>query len=156
MEIELHKGGQIVAKAIVDDDCSSESLNRRWTLNSGYAATHVKNPKGQQSWLYLHRLLSGLSFGDTRQADHINRNRLDCRKANLRVLTPAQNQQNTPKRIHGSSQYRGVFFDKKWRAAAKLNGKRTYIGTFATEIEAAKAASDWRRANMPFSNEEAA
>jgi hypothetical protein len=75
--------------------------------------------------------------------DHINHNGLDNRIANLRTATPQQNSYN---RIHfrknPSSKYKGVSFkkkEKKWTAQIRYDGKSKFIGTFDSEIEAAKA-----------------
>lgn len=74
--------------------------------------------------------------------DHINRDTVDNRKANLREATRAQNMSNTGKvRVPTSSKYKGVSWRKprrKWRAQIKANGKQRYLGSFDDEIEAAK------------------
>lgn len=44
---------------------------------------------------------------------------------------------------HAASAYRGVYFyKKKWKAQTSLKGKTIYIGTFHSEIEAAKAYNE--------------
>lgn len=80
--------------------------------------------------------------------DHINRNKMDDRRENLRFVTNRQNQLNSKKITHIKgvavhSKYRGVTFDKK------INAKKPWIGcvsrrrekmvykTFLTEREAA-------------------
>jgi len=73
--------------------------------------------------------------------DHINRNGLDNRKANLRPATVAQNAQNAVKRKNRSG-YKGVWLAKdkrKWRAAIWHNNKREYLGYFNSPRQAAKA-----------------
>lgn len=54
-----------------------------------------------------------------------------------------------------ASPYRGVSRDKNgtWRAQAQLRKRKYHLGNYATEIEAAAAASAFRRKNMPYSNE---
>jgi len=76
--------------------------------------------------------------------DHINRNGLDNRKANLRPATRSQNSMNKPfiKTTPSSSKYRGVSWSKsqkKWNVQIGLNGKHKFIGYFHDEIQAAKA-----------------
>jgi len=77
--------------------------------------------------------------------DHINRNGLDNRKANLRPATCAQNIINRPynfKRKNSPSRYKGVTwhrYRKKWQAQICHKGKRKTIGYFDNEIEAACA-----------------
>ena len=77
-------------------------------------------------------------------ADHINRNGLDNRKANLRPATIAQNNFNKiqPKAKNATSKYQGVTWDKNrkmWLARIGIYGKRKHIGHFKDEIHAAKA-----------------
>jgi hypothetical protein len=76
--------------------------------------------------------------------DHINRNALDNRKANLRPATRAQNVLNRPYiRPDGCySKYKGVSWhkhQKKWQAQICYNGRNKCVGCFDDEIDAAKA-----------------
>mgnify|MGYP003467265442 FL=1 len=87
-------------------------------------------------WEYEHRLAWLISAGvsPTDEIDHINGARADNRLANLRPCTRSQNMMNTQKR--------GTILDKrsgKWRAALRVQGRRIWLGTFATEAEAAAA-----------------
>lgn len=77
--------------------------------------------------------------------DHINRNGLDNRKANLRPVTRAQNTLNRLykfKRKDSPSKYKGVTwhkYTKKWQAQICYAGKHKFVGYFNDEIQAAKA-----------------
>jgi hypothetical protein len=80
-------------------------------------------------------------FSDDMVIDHINRNGLDNRRANLRLATVAQNAWNSKKRKSRSG-YKGVCYDKakrRWRAAIVNHGRRIHLGYFEDKIEAAKA-----------------
>ncbi len=71
--------------------------------------------------------------------DHINGDKLDNRRKNLRICTPQQNQFNSKRR---SGRFKGVFFEsdrKKWKAAIGHNGKVINLGRYDTAIEAAIA-----------------
>ena len=74
--------------------------------------------------------------------DHINRDGLDNRRANLRLATRRQNRYNSgPTLRDGTSKYKGVSWDKrrgKWRSILGFDGKMKYLGSFDNEIEAAK------------------
>lgn len=73
--------------------------------------------------------------------DHINRDRKDNRRNNLRFVTPSQNAQNKTKKDGGSSMYNGVSYDKrcnKFHAKMTFNGIYYHLGYFDKEIEAAK------------------
>lgn len=76
--------------------------------------------------------------------DHINSNKLDNRKCNLRIVTPQQNNMNKKKTKNTSSKYIGVYLDKnskknKWRASITFNRKVISLGVFENDIDAAKA-----------------
>ncbi len=74
--------------------------------------------------------------------DHIDHNGLNNAKSNLRLCTSAQNGQNMASIARGRSMYKGVTWDKrskKWVAKIQGNGKRTHIGTFKNDIDAARA-----------------
>jgi len=87
----------------------------------------------------MHRELCDVTDGYV--ADHINRNGLDNRRANLRPATIAQNAWNSRRRKNRSG-YKGVWYAKdkgKFRAAIWHNNKREYLGYFDCPICAAKA-----------------
>ncbi len=102
----------------------------------------------------MHRLILGLEAGDPLQADHINRDRLDNRRANLRAVTASQNRHNQGSRPGSSSTHRGVSWSEKrgrWEASVNVNGRAHFLGRFADELDAARVASEFRREHMPFS-----
>lgn len=150
-----NRAGLLVAEAIVDDLDAALVGGLTWTLNdNGYVWRSTRNQRPRH--LYLHRLLGGALPGDGMYVDHINRNRLDNRRSNLRLTTPAESAQNKPT-IRG--RYRGVSFDHargKWVAGAQLGGRRHHVGRFASEDEAHRAVVAWRREHMPFAVEEPA
>lgn len=84
----------------------------------------------------------GLCPGDGKQVDHINRDTLNNRRCNLRVVTQRGNMGN----MKNQSQY-GVGVKKKgnrYQARTWLaGGKFKYIGTFDTSEEARKAREDF-------------
>ncbi len=150
--IPLHRrGGEVVAYVIIDEADAEWAAQWRWCLNSnGYV---WRTQKGRPRHVYLHRELAGGTANDGLYADHINRNRLDCRRTNLRLVTPAQSAQNKPS-LKG--RYRGVCWDRhrgKWRASAQLNGHAHHLGRFDSEDEAARAVTAWRLVHMPFTVE---
>jgi len=75
--------------------------------------------------------------------DHINRNSLDNRKANLRPATVSQNLCNRHKtKSRTRSKYKGLEWDKaqrKWKARIQINNRKIYLGSFNSEIDAARA-----------------
>lgn len=161
VEIPLrNRRGEVVARAIIDA-ADSHLAELRWYLETGSAERsrkpYVRRRVHGVGAFHLHRDVLALGKDDPRKVDHINGNTLDCRRANLRIATTAQNAQNQGSR-GGSSRHRGVTWDRsrrKWMASAMLNGHRTTIGRFDSEEEAALAAAAWRAENMPYSREAA-
>lgn len=128
----------VYLNAMIDDD-DYEKINRfSWYADKdGYASGgyHYR----------MHRFVLDAPKG--MEVDHINGNRLDNRKANLRICTRKQNGKNiTVKKQNTTSKYKGVSLNsqqggryKYWVAAIKKDGKALCIGAFKTEKEAAKA-----------------
>lgn len=102
MRLPLGTGGE---HAIVDDaDAGLASMT--WSLhNRGYAVTK-RWENGKTFSTLLHRLLMGNPEG--MQVDHINGDRLDCRRSNLRLATRSQNMMNRASRPNKSTGIIGV------------------------------------------------
>jgi hypothetical protein len=135
--------------ALVDHADADAISAYRWHMSSnGYAQRNDRS--GSKSLTVLmHRSLLGLSPGDPRQADHINGDRLDNRRVNLRVCTNAENHQNRHDR-----RYRGATWHthrNRWRAHVTLDGRHHHLGLFDTQADAAAVAAAFRRSHMPFS-----
>lgn len=100
----------------------------------------------------LHRIIYLLMNGEwpPQQIDHINRNRTDNRWCNLRAVTPRENIMNrgtNRMRPDNTSGYVGVSFVRqcrKWKATISYDGRRQYLGLFATPDEAAAARENAR------------
>lgn len=87
----------------------------------------------------LPRLIMAPRFR-AKEIDHVNGDRLDNRKSNLRVCTRAQNEINKPITRLNTSGFKGVRKAKnKWSAHIQKNFKKYYLGTFDTKEEAARA-----------------
>lgn len=141
----------------MDHDDYERVSHLNWSiLNSGYAFRNYRLEDGRQRGVLLHREVVGLEHGDPRECDHRNRDRLDCRKLNLRVTTRGQNAQNLPSYTGSTSEFRGVYWSERkqgWIAEARVNGKKHYLGLHKSERKAADAAARFREQNMPYSEE---
>lgn len=95
---------------------------------------------GRKRTIPMHRVI--LNAPKNMQVDHINRDGLDNRKVNLRLVTPQQNTWNRKRSDPGRSLYKGVSWSKrnsKWQVHIQINGTRKYLGYFDNEISAARA-----------------
>lgn len=129
--------------ALVDDEDYPALVARgRWHFDR-YAkrveSAYIVGGKGKHTSavVYMHREIMKPPVG--LEVDHINGNRLDNRRSNLRLCPRNQNMWNV-KHSRGSSKYKGVSFRRgRWRATICCNGKSTELGTFLSEKEAALA-----------------
>jgi hypothetical protein len=130
-----------------------QGFRQRLLDSWGYAQRSENLGNGKYKSYKMHRLISGLVHGDKRFVDHINRNKLDNRRSNLRILDSGfDGQQNLPSYKGSSSRYRGVSRNgHKWRAYCRIKGKLHSLGYYENEIEAAHVAENFRKENMIYS-----
>jgi hypothetical protein len=124
--------------AVVDAK-NYEWLNSyRWCIQAARAGhTHYATRREKGRKILMHREIMKPPPGKV--VDHINRNGLDNREANLRNCTRFQNYQNRYWEA-GKSKFRGVSpVGDKWQAVVVYNGQTIYLGLFDDEVEAAKA-----------------
>jgi len=134
---------------MIDESQLEKVLHRSWTagwetdkkdwriLSGEYNSVSKKTDT-----IRLHRFLMDLKKDDGKQVDHRDHNSLNNCLSNLRVCTNSQNNMNRRSDKKTSSKYKGVSWRKdikKWRSAIHVNRKNKYLGSFLTEIEAAKA-----------------
>lgn len=118
-------------------DTEDEPVVRKyiWSVTTGYARTQIDGKT-----VYLHKLLFGNP--DNTEVDHINGNRLDNQRSNLRLANHAQNNQNKGLRRDSTTGYKGVCLIKStglYLAYINAYGKRYYLGNFQDKESAARA-----------------
>jgi hypothetical protein len=131
-------------ECFVDDDIFDEVCGYRWDVSNGYVKRDSR-VNGQHTTIYLHRYIMNTPQGmDT---DHINGNKFDNQRSNLRICTRSQNTHNAPKHSDNGSGFKGVSLQggKYARAQIMHNGKRIHIGYFPTVADASKAYDDMAR-----------
>lgn len=100
-----------------------------WRVSNGYIRTKE---------VYLHRLLLN---NPKCVVDHIDGNRLNNCKSNLRVCSQKENSRNSISK-GGSSKYKGVSWlkrDKRWYSSIMKDGKTYNLGCYKDEDSAAIA-----------------
>lgn len=156
MKIILTNKGEEI---LVSDLDYEKLMKYTWYIDSkGYPSTNVKASKEagtKQRKLRMHKLL----LTDAQVVDHINRNKLDNRRSNLRSVTT--NQSNANRAAFSSkkaSSYKGVHrtASGKWQAMLWHEGKNHGLGSYDTPEEAAlayNAAAKQLRGDHTFLND---
>jgi len=140
--------GKPTKYALLDDD----DFDRVYEFATWYVHRDKKAAKrGEEKYYAVARLKSGghkrifqkmnrfvLGIGDpTKKVIHLNGDKLDCRKENLKVCLAGCIPRRRRKNKTG---YRGVEINgNKWRARLLHEGKRCYLGTFYNKQDAARA-----------------
>lgn len=111
-----------------------------WTkAKNGYAKTAFKENNKIVNRLF-HVLVMGKEDGKV--VDHINRNKLDNRKKNLRLVPYQINVINSGMLSTNTSGTKGVSWlacRNRWKAYIWVNNKEKYLGVYKTKDEAIKA-----------------
>lgn len=138
MEIITKRTNHVIL--VDDEDYDMLIAIGGWYIDSrGYAVTD-KIIDGRRIVTDMHRLLHPPKHGFI--VDHINRNKLDNRKHNLRDATKSINALNSGLWRHNTSGFKGVSWHKhanKWRSTIWLNGKQIHLGFFTAPEEASIA-----------------
>ncbi len=113
----------------------------KWYLiqNCNYVCGNNKNGKD----FLLHRFI--MNPPSNKLIDHINGNKLDNRKCNLRIVNKSQNAMNSKKPKNNTSGVKGVYWDKlskKWEASIQVNMKKKSLGYFKNKDESIKARKE--------------
>ena len=110
----------------------------KWSATSSGLNTYAcRNVRGKI--VLMHRFIMKAPKGMV--VDHIDGNGLNNCRSNLRICTHSQNMCNSRIRS-GSSQYKGVCYERRsgrWVAHIACEGQSYHLGTFDSEIEAARA-----------------
>ena len=128
--------------SLVDDE-DYDYLNQwKWHYCDGYARRNVYE-KGSRKPIpiRMHRVILNANKGE--YVDHINGNRINNQKENLRLCTYSQNNMNKKRHSDSKSNYKGVSKHRsKWRATITKEYKTYYLGLYKTDIEAAIAYNE--------------
>ena len=132
-----------IGEAIIDIDDIEKVKNYKWRLGKGGTSrskcSSISTGNGKETYTNsLHRHIMDCPPG--MYVDHINGNRFDNRKSNLRICTNQENCFNNTKLSTNTSGYKGGNYDKsrnKWVSEIKFSGKKIFIGRFDNIEDAA-------------------
>lgn len=137
MNILLPKSGKCVKVSPEDYEYLAKF---RWHVSNGYAARAVSNGRKNLKHFYMHREI--MKPADGMEVDHVNGDRLDNRRENLRIVSHKINIRNTRLSKNNTSGVNGVSWSKKrgkWLAQITVDYKNINLGAYSSLAEAAEA-----------------
>lgn len=140
-EISISKG----FKAIIDDEDYFKIVQYNWHYSNGYARRGLswsRNSGLKRQYKPMQNEILECPIG--LEIDHINHNRLDNRKSNLRIATRSQNiinrkSYNITRNIRKESKYEAYY------CYLTVNKKTITIGSFKTPHQASLAYDLWAK-----------
>ncbi len=137
------------------DRCDLPVAELAWSANvspttGAVYAIRTENRRGGApgAMQSLHRLIAaraGMNIAGL-DVDHKNGDTLDCRRANLRPATEAQNMQNKRRGRNNTTGVVGVTHRRgRWHARIMADKQPHYLGVFSSKEEAAAVVADARR-----------
>lgn len=148
MRIKLTQGFY----AIVDNSDFDWLNSFKWCYIQGYARKRIP---GMNRTIGMHELITHKPKG--KEVDHINGDKLDNRRCNLRVCSKSENMINVSVHRDNLSGYKGVTFRKKlyeltgikhYMARVSYKGKQFHVGSFKNPIHAAMARDICAKDNL--------
>lgn len=128
--------------ALVSDKDYSKVRQVRWKLATSSAGINYAITYRNGAHLFMHSFILNRS----KMIDHRDRDGLNNTRRNLRPCNSSQNRANSVKmKKAATSRFKGVYLQTQpgrkpfWRAQVSFDGKKYMLGSFKSEIEAAKA-----------------
>lgn len=126
----------------VDDDTFEALSKHKWRISgSGYPMTTAYKFRADgtryRTTISMHQMIMVVQHG--LEVDHIDKNKLNNRRENLRTCTRSQNLCNGKLQKNNTSGHKGVRWhkaSKKWIVTVKKNGVVHYFGVYADLKEA--------------------
>lgn len=148
----------VQADILLDKDDVERVQKYKWTLSIHGDDVRAISNSTELGRIYLHQFLIG-DIPTDKVIDHTNRNPLDNRKKNLRIVERSINSTNAKARMESQTNIRGVYFratrpgisHDSWIAEYSENGKR-HTKSFSCEKygkeEAFRRACSFRETKM--------
>ena len=133
---------------IIDVDDWLKVAGYYWCRSTvdGYAVRH----DGEKRIFMHHEIIGRPPKG--LEVDHINRNRLDNRRANLRIIPRPKNALNSAR--SDNAKHADALPSGRWRARVRQNGKDLHLGVFNSKTEATNLTHKFKEMRELFLTED--
>lgn len=115
--------------ALIDDADYGWLCQYRWLYHANGYAIRIEKIDGKRRFFHMHREIMQAQRGQI--VDHIDTDRLNNTRANLRIVTKSQNMWNRSANEVNSSPFKGVSAHARgWYARIKVNNRAIHLGYF--------------------------
>ena len=154
-ELRIINTHNIEVKGKIDKDDYEKVSKYKWTLSIHGKDIRIIGNSAELNRIGLHQFILNNNNNVNMVIDHINRNPLDNRKENLRIVSHSINSINAKARIESKTKIRGVYYRKErpgiakaawiceWSKDGKRHSKSFSIDKYG-EDEAFRLACDFR------------
>lgn len=123
--------------AFVDDADYALLMQWRWRLNNKGYVVRSETIGGKRVVINMHRVIMDAQRGQ--YVDHIDNDKLNNTRSNLRLCTQSQNQANRRLHKNNTSGYKGVTRrGSRWHARIEVNGKSIHLGYHDSALQASR------------------
>ena len=131
--------------AIIDSTDNKLISKHKWYYSHGYAVRHPKMVNGvRKGKIMMHRVINNTPI--SMHTDHINGDRLDNRKSNLRAVNTPQNVWNSKIERDTTTGIKNVSVSNDgYQVRVQKNGKRHFVGLFKNLDKAVHCATKFRK-----------
>jgi len=126
------------------DICDINQLKHNWHISKRGYVERSKRINGKMTAIKLHRDILGITDPNIK-VDHIDGNKLNCRRHNMRTCTNQQNGMNTKIYSNNTSGHKGVSWNKnmkKWHPKIMVDGVTINLGLYDNIEDAIKIRRD--------------
>lgn len=134
--------GRKIGESIIVDDSFEINPEHRWRVDdNGYVCrSRKKFEPGEGQRIYLHHIVAEKKHGQ--EARHINKNKLDNRRENIKLCSRAEQVINQIR--ENKTGYRGIrklsnTREGRWSASVCVGKIRHYLGSYSSPLDAAMA-----------------
>lgn len=126
---------------LLDPEDYQRFSDTTWYVDKDGYARRNQWINGRTKTFLLHRCILNIEWQSAKETcvDHINGNKLDNRKSNLRIVSYAENASNRHAILTSTGVLRVTKSGNKYSARIRKNGKPVYIDSFADPYQASDA-----------------
>ncbi len=127
---DRHK--QAMADVLLDPEDYSRFSGLSWRIDEGGYVRRTQWIRGKTKTLLLHRCVLNVEWRSAAEkcVDHINGNKLDNRKSNLRIVSYAQNAANRHAVLTSTERLHISRSGQAYIARLRIDGVPIYVGSF--------------------------